>query len=144
MPNYDFHKVANKVALLCNFIEITLRHGCSPGSLMHIFRTLCLKNTFRWLLLSLDISIWKTEIRFIHYKLPYIAVNNRILGCCFHYGQTEDLSFTTSIAGVQKNVSCTDDCNCNGTTNKYSAVNCPSCCCQKRVTCRGTNHSKFK
>ena len=25
--------------LLCNFIEITLRHGCSPVNLLHIFRT---------------------------------------------------------------------------------------------------------
>ena len=31
------------IKLLCNFIEITLRHGCSPVSLLHIFRT-----TFPW------------------------------------------------------------------------------------------------
>ena len=30
--------------LFCNFIEITLRHGCSPLNLLHIFRTLL--NTF--------------------------------------------------------------------------------------------------
>ena len=30
---------------LCNFIEITLRHGCSPVNLQHIFRTTFLKNT---------------------------------------------------------------------------------------------------
>ena len=34
-----------------NFIEITLRHWCSPVNLLHIFRTLSLKNTSRWLLL---------------------------------------------------------------------------------------------
>ena len=34
MPKCDFNK------LLCNFIEITLRHGCSPVNLLHIFRTL--------------------------------------------------------------------------------------------------------
>ena len=33
-----------------NFIEITLRHGCSPVDLLHIFRTLFSKNTSRWLL----------------------------------------------------------------------------------------------
>ena len=33
MPKYDFS----------NFIEITLRHGCSPINLQHIFRTLFLK-----------------------------------------------------------------------------------------------------
>ena len=35
IPKCDF----NKVALLCNFIEIALRHGCSPVNLLHIFRT---------------------------------------------------------------------------------------------------------
>ena len=27
------------IKLLCNFIEITLRHECSPVNLLHIFRT---------------------------------------------------------------------------------------------------------
>ena len=35
----------------CNFIEITLRHGCSSVNLLHIFRTHFLKNTSGWLLL---------------------------------------------------------------------------------------------
>ena len=30
---------AISIKLLCNFIEITLRHGCSPIYLLHIFRT---------------------------------------------------------------------------------------------------------
>ena len=34
-----------------NFIEIALRHGCSPVNLLHIFRTPFPKNTFEWLLL---------------------------------------------------------------------------------------------
>ena len=33
----------NKVA--CNFIEIALRHGCSPLNLLHIFRIPFPKNT---------------------------------------------------------------------------------------------------
>ena len=37
--------------LLCNFLEITLRHGCSPVNLLHIFRTPFLKNISGWLLL---------------------------------------------------------------------------------------------
>ena len=38
--------------LHCNFIEITLWHGCSrPVSLLHFFRTRFLKNTSGWLLL---------------------------------------------------------------------------------------------
>ena len=40
MPKSDF----NKVALLCNFIEITLQHGCSPVNLLDIFTTLFTKN----------------------------------------------------------------------------------------------------
>ena len=40
-----------KVFLLCNFIEITLRHGRSPVNLLHIFRTLFSKNISRGLLL---------------------------------------------------------------------------------------------
>ena len=39
------------IKLLCNFIEIALRHGCSPVNLLHIFRTLIPRNTSGWLLL---------------------------------------------------------------------------------------------
>ena len=38
--------------MLCNFIEITLWHGCSPVNLLHIFRTIFSKNTSGWLLLG--------------------------------------------------------------------------------------------
>ena len=38
------------IKLLCNFIEIALRQGCSPANLLHIFRTPFLKNTCRRLL----------------------------------------------------------------------------------------------
>ena len=47
MPKCD----VNKVALLCNFIEIILRHGCSPVNLLHIFRTTFTKNTSGWVLM---------------------------------------------------------------------------------------------
>ena len=47
MPNCDFNKVAS------NFIEIALRHGCSPVNLLHIFRTTFPKNTSGRLLLLL-------------------------------------------------------------------------------------------
>ena len=46
MPKCDFNNVAS------NFIGITLRHGCSPANLLHIFRTPLLKNTSGWLLLT--------------------------------------------------------------------------------------------
>ena len=41
------------IKLLCNFTEITLRHGCSTVNLLHIFRTPFPKNTFGQLLLDL-------------------------------------------------------------------------------------------
>ena len=42
--------------LLWNFIEITLRHGCFPVNLLHIFRTSFLKNTPGWIFLLVLIS----------------------------------------------------------------------------------------
>ena len=40
------------IKLQSNFIQITLRHGCSPVYLFHIFRTPFLKNTCGALLLN--------------------------------------------------------------------------------------------
>ena len=37
---------AISIKLLCNFIEIALRHGCSSVNLLHIFRAPFLKNTY--------------------------------------------------------------------------------------------------
>ena len=50
MPKCDFNKAA------CNFVEITLRHGCTTLNLLHIFRTPFTKNTSRWLLLPLTFN----------------------------------------------------------------------------------------
>ena len=44
IPKFDFNM------LLCNFIEITLRHWRSPVNLQHIFRTHFPKNTYGGLL----------------------------------------------------------------------------------------------
>ena len=49
-----------KCDLLCNFIEITLRHGCSPVNLLYIFRTPFLKIASGRLLLKVQSSaLWK-------------------------------------------------------------------------------------
>ena len=64
MPNCDFNKVTKQlpcrigisVKLLSNFIEIALRHGCSPVNLLHIFRTLFPRNTSGGLLLNSPFS----------------------------------------------------------------------------------------
>ena len=50
MPKCHF----NKVALLCNFIEIALWHRCSSVKLLHIFRAPSPKNTPGQLLLEND------------------------------------------------------------------------------------------
>ena len=43
----DHHpcRIAISVKLFYDYIEIALRHGCSPVNLMHIFRTIFPKNT---------------------------------------------------------------------------------------------------
>ena len=53
----------------CDFIEIPLRHGCSPVNLLHIFRTPFLKNTFGWLLLQLDSIFRLCHLSFLHYAI---------------------------------------------------------------------------
>ena len=45
------------IKLLCNFIEIALRHGCSPVNLLHIFRTPFLKNSSGGLLLNIRTTL---------------------------------------------------------------------------------------
>ena len=50
MLKCHFNKAAS------NFIEITLRHGCSPVNLQHIFRTPFPKNTTRRLFLGFGVS----------------------------------------------------------------------------------------
>ena len=55
---------AISIKLQSNFIEITLRHGCSPVNLLHIFRTPFLKNSSGRPLLnqvSIDITLQKEE-----------------------------------------------------------------------------------
>ena len=47
------YRSAISIKLQSNIIKITLRHGCSPVNLVHIFRTPFLRNTQGWLLLYL-------------------------------------------------------------------------------------------
>ena len=49
-------RIVISINLLCNFIEITLRHGCSPVNLLHIFKTPFPKDTSEGLLL------WRVKI----------------------------------------------------------------------------------
>ena len=54
-----------------NFIEIALRHGCSPVNLLHIFRTPFLKNISGWLPLILT-NFWFSR----WFSLPADCNNN--------------------------------------------------------------------
>ena len=51
--------------LLCNFIEIALRHGCSLVNLLHIFRTPFSRNSSECLLLCISQNI--SNIIYIQY-----------------------------------------------------------------------------
>ena len=52
-----------EVQLLCNFIEIALRHGCSPVNLLHIFRTPFLKTP----LCGCFLYLLFTKKRYLHF-----------------------------------------------------------------------------
>ena len=41
------------IKLLYNFMEIALRHSCSPVNMVHIFRTPVSRNTSGWLFLKI-------------------------------------------------------------------------------------------
>ena len=46
------------IKLQSNFFEITLRHGCCPVNLQHIFRTSFHNNTYGRLLLQVSCNLW--------------------------------------------------------------------------------------
>ena len=63
-----------KINFIEIFIEIALRHGCSPVNLPHIFRTPFLKNTSGRLLLN-HLICFKNKSVLINFidKMYYIA-----------------------------------------------------------------------
>ena len=68
------------INLLCNFIEITLWHGCSPVNLLHIFRTFFYKNTYGRLLLHFTLyafrrlALLQWASRFSQFHVPACKV----------------------------------------------------------------------
>ena len=52
-----------KCDLLCNFIKITLWHGCSPVNLLRVFKTPFLKNKSGGRLLKIGLKWVHKEIR---------------------------------------------------------------------------------
>ena len=57
-------QIYRRIKLLCNFIEIALRHGCSHVNLLHIFRTPFPKNTSGRLLLLLQCCLFLQKDRY--------------------------------------------------------------------------------
>ena len=65
------------IKLLCNFIEITLWHGCSLVNSLYILRALFWKNTYEGLLLFIllvEIAIW-ILINLITFKKNLLHLN---------------------------------------------------------------------
>ena len=57
--------------LFCNFIEITLQHGCSPVNLLHIFRTPFPKkplDSYFYMMLKISI-LWLYNITFLRIRV---------------------------------------------------------------------------
>ena len=79
-----FLKICRK--LLCNFIEITLWHGCSPVNLLHIFRTPFTKNTSGWLLLEIIKNDVKSYMDYSHLVAFIIFIIGLTLTPCFYFG----------------------------------------------------------
>ena len=64
MLKYDFNKV------VCNFIGITLRHGCSPVNLLRIFRITFVKTSMEGCLCNYDNLI---HLNFFFYKQRFFS-----------------------------------------------------------------------
>ena len=73
--------------LLCTFIEIALRQGCSPVILLHIFRTSFLKNTFGQLLLNNPNFLARCFFR-ISTTLFWTKVWNSLFKASIHASET--------------------------------------------------------
>ena len=73
-------RIVISIKLQSNFIEITLRHSCSPVNLLHIFRRTFPKNTSEWLLLycsnhhGCQLIYWRRSKTKLNYKMqrPYV------------------------------------------------------------------------
>ena len=74
------YRSAISIKLQSNFIEITLRHGCSPVNLMHIFRKPFLQSTSGRLLLWLkQLNIFGKKLIDAGQGLNYVSETCEIL-----------------------------------------------------------------
>ena len=91
MPKCDFDKVT-----LYNFIEIILRHKCSPVNSQHIFRAPFPKNTSGWRLLYIDfiltLTLISNRIWCSHIFTPKLSSLNNLCEI-YRYSNREKLCF---------------------------------------------------
>ena len=66
------------IKLQSNFIEITLRHGCSPVNLLYVFRTPFLKKTYGQPLLSMSTKLIFTSKEFFFFRVITIKFYYRL------------------------------------------------------------------
>ena len=76
----------------CNFIEITLQHMCSPVNLLHIFRTLFLRNTSRGLRLRFADTAWKVS-KYRGFSGPYFPLFG-------HFSRSVKFHFFASVSSL--------------------------------------------
>ena len=74
------------IKLLCNFIEITLRHGCSPVNLLHNFRTPFTKSTSERLILDVPNRLYEGVLTraYSNYKSSLIKFSRKITGFVYN------------------------------------------------------------
>ena len=58
---------------------------------------------------------------------------SKVSNDCFYFSERNLFFYQIDIAGISHNVSCLENCGCNGTKIGYSEPSCGSCCCQDRV-----------
>ena len=85
-----------KSKMKSNFIEIALRHGCSPVHLLLIFRTTFFRNVSGWLLLN----IFYYVILYWIITLPTVNQSSLISSTYYDWGISLGRKITLSVAGT--------------------------------------------
>ena len=98
---------AISIKLQSNFIEITLRHECSPVNLLHIFRTLFLKTPLEGCFWMLALRSWKglllVTYHVHHSRLAFPWV---FAGVLLSFGYHFNSLLFISITGVYSEIPC--------------------------------------
>ena len=98
---------AISIKLQSNFIEITLRHECSPVNLLHIFRTLFLKTPLEGCFWMLALRSWK-GLLLVTYHVHHsrLAFSWVFAGVLLSFGYHFNSLLFISITGVYSEIPC--------------------------------------